>query len=254
MLALRRRAARAAHAVAHLLHGRTLGRIHRSNASALEIQPDYYTRRILPSMRICNSRRTPKADAMIRNRLPPPTAAIVRSTSSILPQRPLCRRVMSGTGGLGRRCRAADEHNPISYGGFPDPLHARSRHGTHWQSRRAKEEIEAMKALRTTLQRADQSYWADRTDEQMLPFGMGPLKEARAIRLCSSCGQPPTAKTVASSTWRWRIASIRSANCWGSCCLRWDSRQPPERVRDCAQADPNRFRAFWGRPRCRKHR
>src|SRR5712664_2644472 len=32
----------------------------------------------------------------------------------------------------------------------------------------AKEEIEAMKALRTTLQRADQSYWADRTDEQML--------------------------------------------------------------------------------------
>ena len=32
----------------------------------------------------------------------------------------------------------------------------------------AKEEIEAMKALRTTLQRADQSYWADRTEEQML--------------------------------------------------------------------------------------
>src|SRR6266705_2176800 len=32
----------------------------------------------------------------------------------------------------------------------------------------AKDEIEAMKALRTTLQRADQSYWADRTEEQML--------------------------------------------------------------------------------------
>jgi len=32
----------------------------------------------------------------------------------------------------------------------------------------AKQEIEAMKALRTALQRADQSYWADRTEEQML--------------------------------------------------------------------------------------
>src|SRR5262245_60356321 len=32
----------------------------------------------------------------------------------------------------------------------------------------AKDEIEAMKVLRTTLQRADQSYWADRTEEQML--------------------------------------------------------------------------------------
>jgi tetratricopeptide (TPR) repeat protein len=32
----------------------------------------------------------------------------------------------------------------------------------------AKDEIEAMKALRTTLQRADQSYWADRTEDQML--------------------------------------------------------------------------------------
>src|SRR5438128_9684430 len=32
----------------------------------------------------------------------------------------------------------------------------------------AKAEIEAMKALRTALQRADQTYWADRTEEQML--------------------------------------------------------------------------------------
>jgi len=32
----------------------------------------------------------------------------------------------------------------------------------------AKKEIEEMKVLRTTLQSADQSYWADRTEEQML--------------------------------------------------------------------------------------
>src|SRR5207248_8980793 len=32
----------------------------------------------------------------------------------------------------------------------------------------AKAEIEGMRALRTALQRADQSYWADRTEEQML--------------------------------------------------------------------------------------
>src|SRR5260370_38005146 len=32
----------------------------------------------------------------------------------------------------------------------------------------AKREIEAMQALRTALQKSDQSYWADRTDEQML--------------------------------------------------------------------------------------
>jgi len=42
----------------------------------------------------------------------------------------------------------------------------------------AKAEIEAMKALRTTLQRADQSYWADRTEEQMLAVSAwGALKE-----------------------------------------------------------------------------
>jgi len=42
----------------------------------------------------------------------------------------------------------------------------------------AKEEIEAMKSLRSTLQRADQSYWADRTEDQMLAVsGWVALKE-----------------------------------------------------------------------------
>jgi len=70
-----------------------------SNASALEIQPDYYHASDLPSMHICSSHRCqsrcddPKVAATA-------TAAIVRSASPISPPRPLCRRAMSWNGGL----------------------------------------------------------------------------------------------------------------------------------------------------------
>jgi len=72
-------------------------------------------------------------------------------------------------GRTGQRCRAADDSHPISHGGFVDPLHARLGMARTGNLAGAKEEIETMKVLRTTLQRADQSYWADGR-EQMLAF------------------------------------------------------------------------------------
>ena len=91
----------------------------------------------------------------------------------------------------------------------------------------AKAEIEAIKALRAALEKSNQSYWADRSEEQMLAISAWvALKEGRPIKHCGSCARPPTARTAASSTWRWRTGSIRFASYLPKCCLRWASPLP----------------------------
>jgi tetratricopeptide (TPR) repeat protein len=115
----------------------------------------------------------------------------------------------------------------------------------------AKDEIEAMKALRTTLQRADQSYWADRTEEQMLAVSAWILlKEGardQAVRFMRSAAdsEDGSLKHVAMEN---RLYPFREL--LGDLLL--EAGQPAAALQEFETAlkqTPNRFRAFWGAAR-----
>jgi tetratricopeptide (TPR) repeat protein len=115
----------------------------------------------------------------------------------------------------------------------------------------AKDEIEAMKALRTTLQRADQSYWADRTEEQMLAISAWILlKEGardQALRFMRSAAdsEDGSLKHVAMEN---RLYPFREL--LGDLLL--EAGQPAAALKEFETAlkqTPNRFRAFWGAAR-----
>jgi len=112
----------------------------------------------------------------------------------------------------------------------------------------AKREIEAIQALRSALQKSDQSYWADRSEEQMLAVSAWvALAEAPATRRSNSCAPQPTAKTAASSTWRCEnrlypmrelLAELLDRNGAGG------SSAP--RVPAALKENPNRYRGLYG--------
>src|SRR5205814_7503802 len=112
----------------------------------------------------------------------------------------------------------------------------------------AKEEIEAMKILRTTLQRADQSYWADRTEEQMLAISAWvALKEGaqdQALRFMRTAAdnEDGSLKHVAMEN---RLYPLREL--LGELLL--EMGQPTAALNEFETAlkqTPNRFRAYWG--------
>jgi tetratricopeptide (TPR) repeat protein len=115
----------------------------------------------------------------------------------------------------------------------------------------AKEEIEAMKVLRTTLQRADQSYWADRTDEQMLAisawvaFKEGAPDQALRFMRTAADREDGSLKHVAMEN---RLYPFREL--LGELLL--EMGQPAAALNEFETAlkqTPNRFRAFWGAAR-----
>ena len=98
----------------------------------------------------------------------------------------------------------------------------------------AKDEIEAMKVLRTTLQRADQSYWADRTEEQMLAVSAwillkeGARDQAMRFMRTAADNEDASVKHVAMEN---RLYPFR------------------ELLETALKQTPNRFRAFSGAAR-----
>jgi tetratricopeptide (TPR) repeat protein len=115
----------------------------------------------------------------------------------------------------------------------------------------AKEEIEAMKVLRTTLQRADQSYWADRTDEQMLAISAwvalkeGAPDQALKFMRAAADSEDGSLKHVAMEN---RLYPFRES--LGELLL--EMRQPAAALNEFETAlkqTPNRFRALSGAAR-----
>jgi hypothetical protein len=87
-------------------------------------------------------------------------------------------------------------------------------------------EIQALQELRAALDKSGQSYWADRTEEQVLAVSAWvALGEGAREPALKQMRAAPTARTAASSTWRWRTACIRCASCWASSCF--ETSQPP---------------------------
>jgi tetratricopeptide (TPR) repeat protein len=108
-----------------------------------------------------------------------------------------------------------------------------------------------MKALRTTLQRADQSYWADRTEEQMLAVSAWvALKEGagdQALRFMRAAAdnEDGSLKHVAMENRLYPLRELLAE-------LLLETGQPAAALNEFETAlkqTPNRFRAFWGAAR-----
>src|SRR5215475_6264350 len=115
----------------------------------------------------------------------------------------------------------------------------------------AKGEIEAMKALRTALEQANQSYWADRTEEQMLAVSAwialaeGAGDQALRFMRTAADNEDRSVKHVAMEN---RLYPMREL--LGDLLL--DMGQPAAALTEyeaAHKANPNRYRGFWGAAR-----
>jgi tetratricopeptide (TPR) repeat protein len=115
----------------------------------------------------------------------------------------------------------------------------------------AKAEIEAMKAIRTSLQRADQSYWADRTEEQTLAVSAwvavaeGARDQAVRLMRAAADGEDGSLKNVIMENRLYPFREMLAE-------LLLEVGQPAAALKEYETAlkqTPNRYRAFWGAAR-----
>jgi tetratricopeptide (TPR) repeat protein len=140
-----------------------------SNASALEIQPDYYHASDFLVYALLQLAQDVKARAMIDKAL----ATADRGDRPITFGNFTAKAAMPARYVLERGDWAGAAALPLTPSQYPmaDSLIRFTRGLGMSRSgdiAGAKAEIEAMKALRATLERVNDSYWADRTEEQML--------------------------------------------------------------------------------------
>jgi tetratricopeptide (TPR) repeat protein len=115
----------------------------------------------------------------------------------------------------------------------------------------ARDEIEAMKALRTALQRADQSYWADRTEEQMLAVSAwiflkeGAVDKAVQFMRAAADGEDGSLKNVIMENRLYPLREMLAE-------LLLEVGEPAAALKEYETAlkqTPNRYRGFWGAAR-----
>ena len=223
-----------------------------SNASALEIQPDYYHASDFTVYAHLQLAQDAKADAMIRKSL----ATADRGDRPISFGNFTAKAAMPARYVLERADWAGAAALPMNTTQYPmaDSLIRFTRGlgmARTGNLAGAKEEIEAMKALRTTLQRADQSYWADRTDEQMLAISAwvalkeGARDQALQFMRTAADSEDGSLKHVAMEN---RLYPFREL--LGELLL--EMGQPAAALNEfeiALKQTPNRFRAFWGAAR-----
>jgi tetratricopeptide (TPR) repeat protein len=223
-----------------------------SNATALEIQPDYYHASDFTVYAHLQLAQDAKADAMIQKSLATadrgdrPISFVNFTAKAAMPARYVLERAdWAGA--------AALPMTPTQYP-MADSLIRFTRGlgmARTGNLAGAKEEIEAMKVLRATLQRADQSYWADRTDEQMLAIsGWVALKEGaqdQALRFMRTAAdnEDGSLKHVAMENRLYPFRELLAE-------LLLEMGQPAAALNEFETAlkqTPNRFRAFCGAAR-----
>jgi tetratricopeptide (TPR) repeat protein len=115
----------------------------------------------------------------------------------------------------------------------------------------AKAEIEEMRGLRTMLQRADQSYWADRTEEQMLAVSAwiaakeGLRDQAMRFARAAADGEDGSIKNVIMENRLYPMREMLAE-------LLLEVGQPAAALKEYETAlrlTPNRYRVFWGAAR-----
>jgi hypothetical protein len=223
-----------------------------SNASALAIQPDYYHASDFTVYAHLQLAQDAKADAMIRKSLATtdrgdrPVNFVNFTAKAAMPARYVLERA-DWTGAAALPMTPTQYPMADSLIRFTRGL-GKARTG---DLTGAKVEIEAMKVLRATLQNADQTYWADRTDEQMLAVSAWvALKEGerdKAVRFMRAAAdsEDGSLKHVAMENRLYPFRELLAD-------LLLETAQPAAALTEfetTLKQTPNRFRAFWGAAR-----
>jgi tetratricopeptide (TPR) repeat protein len=220
-----------------------------SNASALAIQPDYYHAwdfTVYAHMQLAQDAKARAAIAKAANtpmRGDRPAGLGNYTSLAAMPARYVIERAdWAGAAAL-----------PVTSTPFPqaDSLTRFTRGLGMARSGNvagAKREIEAMQALRDALQKSDQAYWADRSQEQMLAlsawvaYAEGSREQAVKLMRSAADGEDGSVKHVAMEN---RLYPMREL--LADLLLTMGEAAPALREYQAAlKASPNRYRALYG--------
>ncbi len=220
-----------------------------SNASALEIQPDYYHAADFSVYAHLQLAQDAKAKALTDKSL----ATADRGDRPITFGNFTAKNAMPARYVLERADWAGAAALPITPSQHPqaDSL-TRFTRGLGMARTSdvagAKAEIEAIKALRTTLEKSNQSYWADRSEEQILAisawiaFKEGALDQALKFMRAAADGEDGSIKHVAMENRLYPFRELLAE-------LLLEMGQSAQALREfetALKATPNRYRAFLG--------
>jgi tetratricopeptide (TPR) repeat protein len=223
-----------------------------SNASALEIQPDYYHAADFSVYAHLQLAQDGKARALIEKAIAtPPRGDRPGGFGNFVAKALMETRYLLDRGDW--QGAAAMPMNPT---GVPiaDSLYRFTRGVGMARTGNlagAKAEVEAMKALRTALQRADQSYWADRTEEQMLAISAwvamkeGARDQAVRFMRAAADGEDGSLKNVIMENRLYPLREMLAE-------LLLEVGQPAAALKEYETAlkqTPNRYRAYFGAAR-----
>ena len=220
-----------------------------SNASSLEIQPDYYHASDFTVYAHLQLAQDAKARAMIDKSLATPD----RGDRPITFVNFTAKAAMPARYVVERGDWAAAAALPMVPSQYPqaDSLTRFTRGLGMARSgdiAGAKQEIEATKALRAALEKANQSYWADRSEEQILAvsawvaFKEGAREQAVKFMRAAADGEDASVKHVAMENRLYPMRELLAD-------LLFEMEQPVDALREyetSIRQNPNRYRGFWG--------
>ena len=220
-----------------------------SNASAIEIQPDYYHAADFSVYAYLQLAQDAKAKALTEKSL----ATADRGDRPVTFVNFTARNAMPARCVLERADWAAAAALPFTPSQYPQPDSlTRFTRGLGMARSGdlagARAEIEAIKALRTALEKSNQSYWADRSEEQMLAISAfialreGARDQAVKFMRAAADGEDGSVKHVAMEN---RLYPMREL--YGDLLL--ESGQPAAALAEyetALQQTPNRYRALLG--------
>jgi tetratricopeptide (TPR) repeat protein len=223
-----------------------------SNVSSMEIQPDYYHAADFAVYAHLQLAQDSKAKAMIDQSL----ATADRGDRPITFVNFTAKAAMPARYALERGDWGGAAALPISKSQFPqaDSLTRFARAigmARAGNVAAARTEIEEIKALREALAKANQTYWADRSEEQMLAAsGWVAFLEgdrARAVRLLRAAadGEDASVKHVAMENRLYPMRELLAE-------LLLEIGQPADALKEYEAAlgdNPNRYRGYWGAAR-----
>jgi tetratricopeptide (TPR) repeat protein len=220
-----------------------------SNASALEIQPDYYHASDFTVYAHLQLAQDGKAKAMVDKSLATPERG----------DRPpnlgnfTAKAAMPARYALERGDWAGAAILPVTSSPFPqaDSLTGFARALGMARSgdvANTKQEIEAIKALRDVLAKANQSYWVDRSEEQMLAVTAwiaakeGDRERAEKLMRAAADGEDGSVKHISMENRLYPMRELLAD-------LLLEIGQPADALKEyeaALNANPNRYRGFWG--------
>jgi tetratricopeptide (TPR) repeat protein len=220
-----------------------------SNASALEIQPDYYHAADFTVYAHLQLAQDAKASAMTDKALKTPD----RGDRPVTFVNFMARAAMPARYPLERADWASAAVLPVTATQYPqaDSLTRFARGLGMARSGdliNAKREIESIKALRAILEKANQSYWADRSEEQILAIsawvalGEGTREQAEKLMRTAADGEDGSLKHVAMENRLYPMRELLAE-------LLLEMGQPAAALSEYENAlkqNPNRYRGFWG--------